>query len=273
MNTNYVQRPAEWWREYFLINGNSLMAIPWQMGVELSDEEREAIATSVQEFQLGESSEGKHLIHAARAYVQRTNDPAYPHTLALFIAEENRHARDLGRFLDLAGIGRAQRAWPDSVFRWLRHRAGLELSISVLVTAEIIAKVYYAALRDSTRSIVLRLLCDQICHDEVMHVFFQTERLAILRRGRNWMTLAAVSLGHRILFGGACLVVWHKHGTAMRAGGVGFRCYWRECWREMRDALGRMNPRRCVFEKREGAAAAGAVDAVGIRSLAVDPID
>jgi len=272
MNPEYVQRPTEWWREYFLINANSLMEIPWQHGVQLSPQERDAIASSVQEFQLGESSEGRHIISAARAYAQRAGDPAYPHTLALFIAEEHRHARDLGRFLDSAGLGRAKRAWPDSVFRWLRHRAGLELSISVLVTAEIIAKVYYAALRDSTRSIVLRLLCDQICHDEVMHVFFQTERLAILRKRRSWAALFVIALAHRVLFAGTCLVVWHKHGPAMRAGRVGFRSYWRKCWREMAEALGRMNPRRYAFEKSQ-AAPPGAGQPMGIRSLLVDPID
>jgi hypothetical protein len=269
MKTQFIQRPTEWWREYFLTNANSLLSVPWHLGVDLTPEERDAIATSVQQFQLGESSEGRHLFHAARAYAARSGDAAYPHTLALFIAEEHRHARDLGRFLDLAGIGRASRAWPDSVFRWLRHRAGLELSISVLVTAEIIAKVYYAALRDSTRSLVLRLLCDQICHDEVMHVFFQTERIAILRRTRGRLAIALLSLAHRLLLFGTLLVVWHTHGRAMRAGGVTFRCFWRESWREMRDALARMNPRNYAFAPR--AAAAGNATAVG--SLSVDNLD
>src|SRR5215213_530425 len=109
MQTHFVQRPTEWWREYFLINANSLLSIPWDRGVDFTPQERDTIATSVQEFQLGESSEGRHLFHAARAYAQRTGDAAYPHTLALFIAEEHRHARDLGRVLDLAQIPRAKR--------------------------------------------------------------------------------------------------------------------------------------------------------------------
>src|SRR5204863_9873627 len=138
------------------------------------------------------------------AYAQRAGDPAYPHTLALFIAEEHRHASDLGRFLDTAGLGRAKRAWPDSVFRWLRHRAGLELSISVLVTAEIIAKVYYAALRDSTTSNVIARLCDQILSDEVQHVRFQCERLAILRARRSWLTVWFKGALQTHFFTGTC---------------------------------------------------------------------
>src|SRR4030095_16934868 len=113
---------------------------------------REGVASSIQEFQLGESSEGRHLISAANRYAALSGDFDYVTALRLFIAEENRHARELGRFLDLAGIPRVESSWPDTVFRILRRRAGLELSIVVLVTAEIIAKVYYAALRDAAGS-------------------------------------------------------------------------------------------------------------------------
>ena len=139
----------------------------------------------MQEFQLGESSEGRHLMTRAIRHAADTGDVDYIPALRLFIAEEHRHARDLGRVLDLAGIPRVGRTWPDTVFRWLRKGAGLELSIAVLVTAEIIAKVYYAALREATHAPVLRRLCDQILADEVQHVRFQAERVAILRRGKS----------------------------------------------------------------------------------------
>ena len=41
---------------------------------------------------------------------------------------------------------------------------------------------------------------------------------------------------------GTCLVVWHKHGRCMRAGGYEFRRFWREIWVEMADALMRCDP-------------------------------
>src|SRR5688500_6937507 len=230
------------WVQYFRFNARSLLTIPWEKGVFFTEETREAIASSVQEFQLGESSEGKHLIACAKRHAARTGDAAYVEALGLFIAEENRHARDLGRVLDLAGIARIGHAWPDTVFRMLRRLAGLELSIVVLVTAEIIAKVYYAALREASGSPVLRRLCDQILRDEVRHVDFQTERVAILRRGRARWLVALCQGFHRFLMSGTCLVVWHKHGRAMRAGGWGFRRFWRDTWAEMADALRRMNP-------------------------------
>jgi len=230
------------WLDYFRDNALNLLELPWEAGAEITAAEREAIAASVQEFQLGESSEGRNLISAARRYAEQSGDAAYLHGLLLFIAEEHRHARDLGRFLDRAGVARAGHAWPDSVFRWMRRGAGLEASIVVLVTAEVIAKVYYAALREATGSRLLRRLCDQILRDEVAHVHFQTERLAVLRAGRaRWRVRLCSSL-HRFLMFGTIFVVWHKHGRAMKQGGYSFGRFWRDTWKEMRAALRRAEP-------------------------------
>ena len=210
--------------------------------VELSAAVVDAIAASVQEFQLGESSEGRHLITAAYRYAAVSGDYAYVCALRLFIAEENRHAQELGRFLDLAGIPRVSTSWPDTVFRMLRRRAGLELSIVVLVTAEIIAKVYYAALRDATGAPVLRRLCEQILRDERHHVHFQSQRVALLRAHRSRLSIRVRVALHRFLLAGTCVVVWRQHGRAMRAGGFGFRRFWRATWREMNDAIADMDP-------------------------------
>lgn len=232
------------WIAYFERNRRELASIPWDQAVTLTQPERDAIGTSIQEFQVGESSEGRHLFTAARRYAAGSGDGEYVTALRLFVAEEHRHAADLGRVMDLAGIPRTSRSWPDTVFRFLRRRAGLELSISVLVTAEVIAKVYYPALRDATRSVVLRTLCDQIIRDEVEHVRFQCERLAILRQRRRGVRLALTHGLHRVLFVGTCLVVWRRHGRAMRAGGLAFRSFWRRGWDELRAALVIADPRQ-----------------------------
>ena len=209
----------------------------------LTPEEVDAIATSVAEFQLGESSEGRNLISAAYRYAKASGDYDYVCALRLFIAEENRHAQELGRFLDCAGIPRVGASWPDTVFRFLRRGAGLELSIVVLVTAEIIAKVYYAALRDATGSAVLRQLCEQILRDERHHVIFQSQRVALLRASRSSLSVAVRVALHRFLLAGTCVVVWRKHGRAMRAGGMRFVRFWRATWREMNAAIADMDPR------------------------------
>ncbi len=226
------------WREYYEQNQNSLLEIPWELGAELTEEERRAIAASVQGFQAGESSEGRHLYRYAEAYATRTGDRDYLAAIKLFIAEEQRHARDLARFLRQHDIPIIKTTFPDRVFRRLRHLlGGLETSIGVLITAEIIAKVYYAALQQATDSVVLRTLCAQILRDEVKHVEFQAEQLGKLRcrRRRTWQGL---TMGlQRFLFWGTCLVVWHFHKMAFRKGGFNFRRYWRSSWAEFQAAF------------------------------------
>ena len=219
----------------------------------LPEIERDAIASSVQEFQLGESSEGRHLISAAHRYAEISGDFDYVAALRLFIAEENRHARELGRFLDLAGMPRVSASWPDTVFRFLRRRAGLELSIVVLVTAEIIAKVYYAALRDATGAHPLRRLCEQILRDEDHHVRFQAQRIALLRARRCRVSIRLRVALHRVLLAGTCLVVWRRHGRAIAAGGMRFRPFWRATWRAMREAIADVDPRNYPVLTRDGA--------------------
>ncbi len=226
------------WREYYEHNANSLLDIPWDIGSELNDDDRNAIAASVQGFQVGESSEGHHLYRYAEEYAEKNDDRDYLAAIKLFIAEEQRHARDLARFLQLNDIPTIKTTFPDRVFRRLRHMiGGLEISIGVLITAEIIAKVYYAALQQATNSAVLHTLCDQILRDELKHVEFQAEQLGKLRcrrkRPLQWITMGT----QRFLYCGTCIVVWRFHSRAFRKGGFNFRRYWRSCWTEFNDAF------------------------------------
>src|SRR5947209_4633316 len=118
-------RTSAQWREYFRRNARSLLPIPWERGVKLAAEERQAIAQSVQQFQLGESSDGSQFLCRGREYAAASGDRQYLFALRRFIAEEQRHGRDLGRVLELAGVPTIRSAWADTVFRWLRHTAGL----------------------------------------------------------------------------------------------------------------------------------------------------
>jgi hypothetical protein len=233
--------PVRWssarWCAYFRANSQALIEIPWEQGAQLTEAERELFAASLQDFQLGESSEGHNLRRAADRYAEQAGDEHYPEAIRFFIGEEQRHARDLGRFLTEAGIPLLGQSWSDTVFRWLRRRAGLELFLAVLVTAEMIGKVYYQALRKAAGSLVLRRLCEQLLRDEIKHIRFHVERLALLRQGRAPWRLFLGKLWHRILFGGTCLVVWWKHKHVLHAGGYGFCRYWDECWRQINAAL------------------------------------
>lgn len=243
-----VQKRRVWdsqeWVAYYRRNVEDPVPIPWEVGAELTDVERAAIAASVQGFQLGESSEGRHLYQRAKRWSVQNGDAVYSEAIRLFIVEEQRHARDLGRFMDLNDIPRVREAWPDTAFRFLRRAAGLELSIVVLVTAEVIAQVYYVALRDATFSSVLRTLCERILRDEEEHVRFQSERLALLARNRSKMGLWFRRVAQRGLMLATLLVVWSMHRRAYRAGGYSFLRFASATWAALGRALSLMDPHR-----------------------------
>lgn len=235
------------WCAYFERNASVRPPIRWESAGRLADDERRAVARSVQEFQLGESSEGRHLFHAAKLYAARSGDHKYYEAIEYFIREEQRHARELKQFLAHESIAPIRHSPADRVFRWLRRGASLEIMISVLVTAEIIAQVYYVALKNATHSAALQKLCEQILQDEEAHVRFQAERLAILRQKRPPSGLLLAEILQRILFYGTCWVVWWKHGNVVRAGHQNWHWYWGAGWQAFDRAAGLMDPKTYGF--------------------------
>jgi hypothetical protein len=236
-------RTSAQWVAYFRANAERLHPIPWERGAGLTSEERELIAASLPSWQLGESSDGAKLRAAARDHAERAGDPDFVEAVALFIGEEQRHGAELGRFLDLAGVPRKTWDFGDAVFRILRHLVTrMELQSSILLMVEVHALIYYAAIGRATGSEVLRMLCRQILADEVPHVRFQCEGLAMLRRRRWRVTRALMGAAHRVLFAGTTLAIWAMHRRALRAGGFTFRRFWRSAWAKMGHAWRMMNP-------------------------------
>ncbi len=233
------------WHEHYLGNSDSLLEIPWELGAELTADEKRAVGKSLSAWQLGETSDGKHLMNAARRYAEQQDDPFFVEAVRLFIQEEQRHGAELGRFLDLAGIPRVGRNWGDTLFRAFRYAIpSMEIWVTIVIMVETLALIYYRAVRDATGSKVLRRICDQILRDEVHHIRFQYERLAILLRRRPaWLLRATLRL-HRVLFGGIALAVWAGHHRALAAGSFDFRTYWRSAWMRMTYGWRRMDPAR-----------------------------
>jgi hypothetical protein len=104
-----MNRSTQEWVDYFRWNGSVAMRVPWHIGPDLSDAERAAIAHSIQVFQLGENSEGRHLMRYAKEWAERTGDAAYPEAIRMLIVEEQRHAGVLARFMEINGIARQER--------------------------------------------------------------------------------------------------------------------------------------------------------------------
>jgi hypothetical protein len=235
------------WIAYFRSNGERLREIAWDEGAQFTPAEKAAVIRSIQIFQLGESGQGKHFVRLAEEHGRRIGDDNYAAAVELFLAEEHRHARELGRVLDLAGAPRLSSQWTDNIFRRLRHLGGLELKIAALVNAEVLAQVYYAALRRATESTLLRRLCTQILADEAAHVRFQSERLALLRHGRSRLGLRLRRICERMLFAVTCLVVWRGHYRVFRAAHFTFRSFWRRAHSYSNNSLRSRDP-RCYLQ-------------------------
>jgi hypothetical protein len=244
------------WLAHFRANAARPHPIPWERGAEVPPDRLEPIARSLQAWQLGETSDGRHLLGAAVRYAARIGDPAFPAVVELFIREEQRHGELLGRFLDLAGLPRLGSDWGDSLFRALRYcLTDLEVWTTPVVMVETLAMIYYDAIRQATDSRVLRAVCGQILADEVPHIRFQCERLANLLRRRSRPGYRLTLLGHRLLYLVVVLLVWAGHRQALRAGGYPWRRYWRAAWTRMAAAWRAMDPRAYLWPQADPSSA------------------
>jgi hypothetical protein len=210
-----------YWKNYFKLNSDHFKNIDWSQVDRFSQKEKEIISSSLQQFQKGEQSEGKHFFSFAKTFP----NPLYLETIRLFIREEQTHAFVLGKFMDMKNIPRIKSHWVDDVFRWLRKLADLENTVTVLITAEIIAKVYYKALKNATGSILLQQLCDQILKDEDQHIAFQSFTLNLFYSKKGKIRKFFNRAWHQLLMTGTICVVWIGHRNVLKAGGYSFATF------------------------------------------------
>lgn len=220
------------WKNYFKANKIHFDWLKWSDAQPLLPQESNLIYRTIQTFQKGENSEGKNLIHYAKAH----GDADYYEAIVDFIREEQRHALVLGKFMTLNGIPKVKEQWSDTVFRRMRNLAGLELSVTVLLTAEIIAAIFYKALHRCTSNETLKLLCHQILIDEEMHINFQSYTLSTLHSKKSGFRQWIDRKMHRVLMEGTLLVVYVDHRKVLKAGGLPFAIWRQEIIDEFRRA-------------------------------------
>lgn len=219
------------WASLFAAKAQRGQQLPWSDAYALSAEERNCISTSLQQFELGENGQGRSLRAAATRYAQASGDWDYLAALDLFIREEQRHSAYLRTFMQAQGIPRATSHWVNDSFRWLRKRAGLELFVVVLVSAEIVAIPYYRSLSAATHSPLLQAICREILRDEADHLRFQGMALQKLRKDRPLALSLLVQVLQSVLMAGTCLVVWRSHHQVLRHGGFTPARFLRQCLR------------------------------------------
>jgi hypothetical protein len=218
------------WAVLFSSRTEGRELLPWTHPRALTHSERRLVSGFIQQFQLGEGSDGSGLIRRGRTSRLAKLDPNFIPSLELFIKEEQRHSRHLADFLQREGVELLHQHWVDGVFRRLRKFAGLELCLRVLVMAEIVAVPYYTALERATGSALLRCICTNILMDEGDHLRFQAENLRGLQSSRR--SIPSMELGFwRVFQLATLLVVWREHGQVLRAGGYGWNSFRKECAR------------------------------------------
>ncbi len=223
------------WVEYFYQNAPEPI-FPWGDGVRLSGAEKRAVIPSIQQFQLGESASGARMLQRAQRFSRETGDLGLIAALRLFVREEQRHSKILARFLQIENAHCLRKQWVHSAFRWLRGLAGLELCLKILVTAELLARPYYAALRDATGSPLLRSICQRIFEEEAAHLRFQAFALSRFQHQHRRLMQALIKRLHAVLLASTAALVWVEHQAVFRAAGRTFRQFWDETWQEF-DAL------------------------------------
>jgi hypothetical protein len=219
------------WVEYFYQNAPEPI-LPWDTGASLSGAEKRAVIASIQQFQLGEGASGARMLERAQLFSRETGDLGLVAALRLFLREEQRHSKILARFLQLEDATCLQKHWLHSAFRCVRGIAGLELCLKVLVTAELLARPYYAALRDATGSPLLRSICQRIFEEEGAHLRFQAFALSRFHSRHRRFMRAVIKAFHCVLLASTAALVWIEHQAVFKAAGRTVRDFWNEAWRE-----------------------------------------
>ncbi|MFT3683009.1 MAG: ferritin-like domain-containing protein [Ferruginibacter sp.] len=218
-------KTSKTWIDHFRVNALE-QRVDWRLQPSITKQEVKEILPSLQAWQLGETSNGAHLIRAASLYSKKVNDPDYVEAVRLFIKEEQKHGNNLGRYIDTIGEKRVKQNWGDSLFRKIRYfNTSMEMWTLAVITVESAAQVFYQAMKDATACTLLRQVCSDILIDEAYHIDFQTERMQIIFNTRSGLGKFARHYFYFIFYFSTSLLVWFAHRRLFKAGGINFKKY------------------------------------------------
>lgn len=239
---------SEDWVRYFSHNLQQ-HRIDWEITPDLTTNERKNILKSLQAWQLGETSDGSNLIKAATKYAIKLNDDEYVDAIKLFIREEQKHGKNLGKYLDLIGEKRIKKNWGDSLFRKFRGLCcDMEFWTIAVITVEGAAQIFYQCLKDATNCKLLKQICTDILIDEAPHITFQTERLTVIFHQKNKLMKFLTYHYYYAFYFSTSLVVWFAHKKLFKAGGVDFQKYWKKMKMKFKKTIQKLsNPQRTIY--------------------------
>lgn len=185
------------WQRHFERNETRPDLLVPPTPIDLPEEMKDPVIASLRTFQAGETGEGR-VVAQARAAMGAA-EPAFAEAMRLYIAEEGRHARELGLLLRALGARRAASVPAASVFRVARGVIGFRTKMAILTAAEVVGIVYYDLLAERVPSPALRRVVRVIVAEERAHVVFQRDFFASqvdgIGGGRSVGRLARGALG------------------------------------------------------------------------------
>lgn len=220
-----VERQGNWrgWKDFFaarsarpapqiLADDPQLASVP------------KSVARSLAIFQLGESGGGT-VIEQARKSTIRGVDEHYAEAMALFVAEEHRHAELLACCVRALRGKLIRKNWTARLFVFGRRLIGLRLKVMVLLAAEVVGICYYHLLSSRLPDGGLKSLLTEVVADEKSHLqfhccFFRTQVQTQLDRLIFIVTW-------RLLMAVAAIVVLIDHRHALRDLGISPGTAWR----------------------------------------------
>ncbi|QKJ32346.1 ferritin-like domain-containing protein [Mucilaginibacter mali] len=218
-------KTSNYWIGHFKANALQ-QRVNWEQKPSLTEQELTTILPSLQAWQLGETSEGRHLLAAATKYAHQVGDMAYIDAVKLFIKEEQKHGNNLGFYLDAIGQPRVKKDWGDTLFRRVRYfNTNMEIWTLAVIVVESTAQIFYQALKDATNCLLLKQICTDILVDEAYHITFQTERLAIIYSRKGAFSRAWRKTAYKYFFFSVACIVWVAHRQLFKAGGNTFGGY------------------------------------------------
>ena len=216
------------WIAHFKNNATQ-QKIDWSLIPNISETEIITVLPSLQAWQLGETSDGLHLLYASSKYAKKIGDADYVDAVKLFIKEEQKHGNNLGKYIDLINKPRIKKNWGDTLFRKIRYfNTNMEVWTLAVITVESTAQIFYQCLKNATGCRLLKQICTDILIDESYHINFQTERLGIIFNAKSFTARTIANKIYTIFFFLTALTVWMAYKRLFSAGGVNFKKFMRK---------------------------------------------
>jgi len=240
-NAEFAGIRWHYWRDLFDARKGRPLPDPFAPGPALAGLPR-SLARSLAIFQLGESGGGTVVQQARNSRIDGI-DQDYAEAMALFVAEEHRHAELLACAVRMLGGELIRTNWTAKLFVFGRRLMGLRLKVMVLLAAEVVGICYYRLIASRLPDGNLKALLMDLVRDEETHLDFHCAFLRTQVAGPRRRLVFRTAW--RLLMRAAGLVVLVDHRSALadlgipvasvryRWDSVSRRAEWRVCRAQM----------------------------------------